>query len=129
MEVDVVLGGELLDRAAGDIGRRLVVANDQLDPSAHDATGSVYLVDCHLHPDERALATVGGDPGQRLHRAELIGLGLAKRAPPRPRQYCRAEPDGTARRRRPEHSAARDPLLAIAHPKFLPCSTNGVSTR
>ena len=59
----------------------------------------VDAIDGHLKPDERGLAAGGGGAGQRLQRADLIGLGLAeRRAPGRRHQHRCAQ---RARRREP----------------------------
>src|SRR6516225_2070708 len=107
MNVDIVVGDQLLDRPAPGIGLRLVVGDEELDWSSKNSALLVDAVDCDLHPNERGLAARGGDPGQRLLGAEAVGLGRAKGAPPRRRREHRgAEPNCGARRGRPEHSAA-----------------------
>src|SRR5215471_21232892 len=130
MEVDPVLSGELLDRPAARVGSRLIVGDDQLDGPATDAARFVDAVDRHLHPDERGLAAIGGNTGQRLLCAELVGFALAEGASPRPRQDRCAEPG-----RAPPQRAATGKFaagmsgdapiistLAVRHDAFLPCS-------
>src|ERR1700757_1621862 len=96
MEVDIVLGGHLLDRTAAHIGLRLVVADDQLDRPAENSTLLVDAVDRHLHPDEGRLAAISGEPGQRLHGTKLVGLAFAKSTSPWRRQDRRSERDASA---------------------------------
>ena len=86
MGVDLVLDDQLLGLAAADIGLRLVVGDDQLDRPAVDAARFVDAVDRHLHADQRGLAADRGGAGQRLQRADLVGLGLAEGGPPRRRR-------------------------------------------
>ena len=128
MDVDLVLGDQLLDRAASGIGLRLVVGDDQLDRPAEDAAGLVDAVDRHLQPDQRRLAAQRGDAGQRLLGADpvgLLGLRRGRRATARPPR--RPQRGGAARQR----AAARDDApvsalvrLIVRHLATLPCSAD-----
>ena len=93
---------QLLGLAAADIGLRFVVRDDQLDRPAVDAARFVDAVDRHLHADQCRLADDRGGARQRLHRADLVGLGRAESGPA-------TAPARALRRARPRSPAARRP--------------------
>ncbi len=93
--VDLVLDHQLLGLAATDVGLGLVVGHDELDRPPVDPSRLVDAIDCHLDADQCGLAAGGSGAGERLHRSDLVGIGLAEGFAPRCRyQHGRAERAG-----------------------------------
>ena len=121
-DVDLVLDGQLLRLAAPDIGLRFVVGDDQLDRPAVDAARLVDPVNRHLHTDQRGLAAGRAGAGERLQRADLVGLrGRAKGGPPRRgHQHRRADHTGAPAHEPPARQLAAVPEIVVRPILFVP---------
>jgi hypothetical protein len=121
MDIDAVLGDELLDLAPPDIRLGFIIGDDQLDRPATDPAGLVDTIDRHLQPDQRGLAAGRRPARQGLQGADPEGLGLTEGGSPRrPRQDRRAESDGARRYGALEHAAARNLAARAAFVEPVP---------
>src|SRR4029453_12098339 len=73
-DVNLVLENNILRLAAPDVGRRLVVGDDQLDGASVDAARLVDPLDGHLRADQGGLPARRARAGERLAGGELVGV-------------------------------------------------------
>jgi len=126
--VDPVFFDQLLSLAAADIRFGFVIGDDQLDRPAVDAARFVDAVDGHLDAHHGRFADDRSGAGQRLHRADLVGLGLGEGDAPRRRQDRRAKGNRTPCRApsqkppacNPASAAERLGIRIVRHHSILP---------